>query len=173
MMLTHRQDRHTGKTDKVTRTCCVPLSLTHVWLQLPVKQALSCCSSQQATYRQSKNQCCSKLKQPALNCSGPASASPQLPRCKSVLQSQPSAAPSVSHPMSHNPPSAGTSPNLLKRDLLFYEAARSLRRVTGIAESPVFQHTRCCHCPRSETVLAWVSHHVSLCRAGVEASGTR
>jgi len=74
--------------------------------------------------------------------------------------------------MSHSPPSASTSPNPPKRDLLFREAARSPWRVAGRAESPVFQHTRCCHCPRSETVLASSSHHVSLRRAGVEASGT-
>lgn len=77
---------------------CAP-SLMHVWLQLPINQASSCCSWQQATGRRNKNQRRSKVNQPAMNFSGPASAplpvSPAVAtRCcsqhKSPHESQPS-----------------------------------------------------------------------------------
>lgn len=98
---------------------------------------------------------------PAINCRGSVAAAPpqqplrggQPPQSKSCLRPRPSAVPSISHPLSHNPPLAGTSP-----DLLLYEAVGSLWQVTGMAESPVFQNTSCCLRRSSEAALASACH---------------
>lgn len=77
----------------------------------------------------------------------------QPPQSKSCLRPRPSAVPSISHPLSHSPPLAGTSPNLL-----LYEAVGSPCQVTGMAESLLFQNASCCPCPRSEAALASACH---------------